>query len=107
MGRYRRVALLGNHTSICRGVHLVDTLLARDVDLVKVFSPEHGFRGTASDAELIENGKDPKSGLPVISLYGSSKELDPALLEDVDVLSLGDRCIRELDQHLRAFACRV
>jgi uncharacterized protein YbbC (DUF1343 family) len=74
----KKVGLVGNQTSIipmeAGNVHLVDTLLSLKVDLQKVFAPEHGFRGTADAGEAVEDGKDPRTGLPVISLYGNNKK---------------------------------
>lgn len=82
----KKVGLVGNQSSLVSGVHLVDTLLAREVQLVRVFSPEHGFRGKADAGEKVQDGIDPKSGLPVVSLYGSNKKPKPEQLEGVDVL---------------------
>lgn len=86
----KKVGLVGNQTSIIQteagNVHLVDTLLALGVDLRKVFAPEHGFRGTADAGEVIEDGKDPKTGLPVFSLYGNNKKPSAEQLEDLDLL---------------------
>ena len=86
----KKVGLVGNQTSIipteAGNVHLVDTLLALDVDLRKVFAPEHGFRGTADAGEAVEDGKDPRTGLPVISLYGNNKKPTPEQLQGLDVL---------------------
>lgn len=86
----KKVGLVGNQTSIVPtlggNVHLVDTLLALDVDLRKVFAPEHGFRGTADAGEAVEDGKDPRTGLPVISLYGNNKKPTAQQLEGLDVL---------------------
>ncbi|MCX2838629.1 DUF1343 domain-containing protein [Salinimicrobium sp. MT39] len=86
----KKVGLVGNQTSIipteAGNVHLVDTLLALDVNLVKVFAPEHGFRGTADAGEVVEDGKDPNTGLPVISLYGDNKKPSAQQLEGLDVL---------------------
>ena len=71
----KKVAVVGNQSSILKnGVHLVDTLLSLDYKLIKVFSPEHGFRGRASAGEHVSNSKDPKTGLPIVSLYGSHKK---------------------------------
>lgn len=67
-------------------VHLVDFLLANKIDVQKIFAPEHGFRGTADAGELIKDGKDTKTGLPIISLYGSNKKPKPEQLKDIDVL---------------------
>lgn len=71
----KNAGLVVNHSSMLRdGQHLVDYLLASDIKLKKIFSPEHGFRGEASAGAKVEDGKDPKSGLPVISLYANHKK---------------------------------
>ena len=71
----KSVALVGNQSSMVNSTtHLVDTILARGVNLLKVFSPEHGFRGTASAGEKINNSLDSKTGLPIVSLYGRHKK---------------------------------
>jgi uncharacterized protein YbbC (DUF1343 family) len=82
----RRVALLINQTSVTGGRLLADTLLARGVRLTKIFAPEHGFRGTADAGASVRNDRDSATGLPVISLYGSSKKISKAQLADVDLL---------------------
>lgn len=67
--------------------HLVDYLFNyKDINLKKVFSPEHGFRGKADAAELIKDGKDIKTGLPIISLYGKNKKPTTEQLKNIDVL---------------------
>ena len=66
--------------------HLVDSLLSIGIDVVKVFSPEHGFRGKADAGAKVENGTDSKTGLPIISLYGKNKKPYPEQLEGIDVL---------------------
>ncbi|HLT81404.1 MAG TPA: DUF1343 domain-containing protein [Cyclobacteriaceae bacterium] len=81
----QRVALVVNHTSMTGNAHLADTLKALGVNLVKIFAPEHGFRGTADPGEHIEDGVDRKLGLPVVSLYGNNRKPTPEQLEDVDV----------------------
>ena len=65
------IGIVGNHTSIIKNknndyTHLVDTLISLKIDVKKVFGPEHGFRGKADAGEKIEDGKDPKTGLPSI-----------------------------------------
>jgi len=70
----KRVALVANHSSLVNRTHLADTLLSLGVNLVKVFSPEHGFRGKASAGEHISDKRDIKTGLPIVSLYGSHKK---------------------------------
>ena len=86
----KKVGIVGNQTSIItteRGpVHLVDTLLSRDVEVVKVFAPEHGFRGTADAGEVIKDGVDTKTGLPIISLYGNNKKPSATQLKGLDIL---------------------
>ncbi len=82
----KRVALMVNQSSTIGKKHLVDTLLSRNTNLVKIFSPEHGFRGNAPDGELIKDAKDTKTGLPIISLYGSTKKPSTEQLADVDIV---------------------
>lgn len=84
----KRVALAVNHTSRLTGTatHLVDTLLARGVEVVALFAPEHGLRGTADAGETLSDGKDSRTGLPVYSLYGRNKKPAPEQLADVDVM---------------------
>lgn len=81
-----RIAVVGNQTSVVGTTHLVDTLLARGVQLVKIFCPEHGFRGTAAAGAKVENSVDAKTGLPIISLYGKNKKPTSEQLIDVDVV---------------------
>lgn len=72
---------------VTKTVHIVDYLINKtDVELVKIYAPEHGFRGTAANGELISDGKDTKTGLPILSLYGNSKKPSPQQLEGIDVL---------------------
>lgn len=82
----KRVAIVANQTSLVKGTHLADTLLSLGVSVKKVFAPEHGFRGEADAGTYVQNGKDVKSGLPVISLYGKNKKPAAADLNDVDVV---------------------
>ncbi|NVJ48530.1 MAG: DUF1343 domain-containing protein [Cytophagia bacterium] len=82
----KRVALVVNQTSTIGKTHLVDTLISRGIEVVKVMAPEHGFRGDTPDGETIDNSKDAKTGLPIISIYGTTKKPTPEMLVDVDVL---------------------
>jgi len=82
----RRVALVVNHTASFRHVHLVDTLRSLGVQIVKIFAPEHGFRGTHSAGELVSSGTDARTGIPTVSLYGKSKKPGKSMLSDVDVV---------------------
>ncbi len=82
----KRVAVCGNQTSVVGKTHLVDTLIARHVNVIKLFCPEHGFRGQAEAGATIASGKDPLTGLPVVSLYGKNKKPTAEQLQGVDVL---------------------
>ncbi|MBQ3740179.1 MAG: DUF1343 domain-containing protein [Bacteroidales bacterium] len=82
----KRVAVCGNQTSMVGDTHLVDTLLRRHVNVVKIFCPEHGFRGNAEAGAHIASGTDPMTGLPIVSLYGKNKKPTPEQVNDVDVI---------------------
>lgn len=82
----KRVALVTNHTGRVGDTHLVDTLLQLKVNIQKIFVPEHGFRGEAEAGAGIQDGKDARTGLPLISLYGDRKMPTQEDLEDVDIL---------------------
>ncbi|RYY96333.1 MAG: DUF1343 domain-containing protein [Chitinophagaceae bacterium] len=82
----KRVAVLANPTSIIGPRHLVDSLLARGIRIVKAFGPEHGFRGNASNGAEVHDERDPATGIPIISLYGARRKPSAADLADVDIL---------------------
>ena len=82
----KNVALVVNPTSQAFNQHLVDFLLEKGVYVKKVFGPEHGFRGTADAGEKVKEGKDPKTKLPIKSLYGKNKKPSPADLKGIDVV---------------------
>lgn len=86
----KKVALLSNHTGIDHdSVHTVDKLLANDINMTMLFSPEHGFRGNADAGAKIKSGVDSATGLPVISLYGGkNSQLTPAQLDSIDVIAV-------------------
>ncbi|HNP34021.1 MAG TPA: DUF1343 domain-containing protein [Flavobacterium sp.] len=67
-------------------ISIVDFLLDQKINLQKIFAPEHGFRGTADAGEHVVDGKDSKTGLPIISLYGDNKKPKPEQLAGIDVL---------------------
>ena len=81
----KRVALAANATSIVGAVHDLDFLLSKKINVVKVFAPEHGFRGKGEAGETIANDVDEKTGVPIFSIYGKSLRPSPELLADVDV----------------------
>lgn len=82
----KNVAVVANHTSLIGSAHLVDSLLALDTEVVKVFSPEHGFRGQAGAGEKVDDKIDLVTGLPIISLYGKHKKPRSEDLENVDMV---------------------
>lgn len=82
----KKVALVVNQTSTIQGKHLVDVLLENKVNLIKIFAPEHGFRGAADAGEKITDGKDSKTGLPILSLYGKNKKPSAEMLSGVELV---------------------
>ena len=86
----KKIAIVANQTSvICKKesfTHLVDSLIALNIDIRKVFAPEHGFRGNADAGESIEDGIDKKTGIPIISLYGKNKKPTKEQLKDIDLV---------------------
>lgn len=82
----KRVAMVVNQTSIIGKTPSVDSLLALGVNIVKIFGPEHGFRGNASNGAKVNDEKDPKTGISVISLYGKLKKPSKEHLADIDLV---------------------
>lgn len=83
----RRVALFSNHTGIVGGRHTLDHLLERGVDVRCIFSPEHGFRGTADAGEHVGSGVDPLTGIPIASLYdGKRRGPKQEIIDSLDVI---------------------
>jgi uncharacterized protein YbbC (DUF1343 family) len=87
----KKVGIVTNQTGIIRGsnnatVSIVDHLISNKIAVHKIFAPEHGFRGTADAGEHIVDGKDTKTGLPIISLYGNNKKPKPEQLAGIDVM---------------------
>lgn len=84
----KKVGVVTNQTGIISGSgqSIVDFFMEKQIGLTKIYAPEHGFRGTADAGELIKDGKDTKTGLPIISLYGNNKKPKPEQLAGIDVL---------------------
>ncbi len=82
----KRVGIVANQTTVIGKTHLVDSLLSLGIEVKKVFSPEHGFRGTASAGEHVKSSKDIKTGLPIVSLYGKNKKPTKEQISDLDVI---------------------
>lgn len=86
----KTIAIVGNHSSMVdkngEQTHLVDYLLSEQIQIKRVFAPEHGFRGIADAGSHIDDGIDSKTGLPIVSLHGKNKKPQPKDLEDVDMV---------------------
>jgi uncharacterized protein YbbC (DUF1343 family) len=89
----KKIGIVANQTSVIfkkqnqsTHIHLVDSLLSRNISIQKVFSPEHGFRGKADAAEYVANGIDAKTSLPIISLYGKNKKPNTEQLLGIEVM---------------------
>ena len=82
----KNVGIIANQTSIFNNTHLIDTLLSEGVSIKKIFTPEHGFRGSADEGASINNSIDEKTQLPIISLYGKNKKPNSEQLKDIDIL---------------------
>lgn len=82
----KKVALVVNQTSVIGNTHLVDTFISMGIKIRCLFAPEHGFRGNASAGTTVSNGKDDKTGLPIISLYGNHKKPLPEDLKNVELV---------------------
>ncbi len=82
----KRVAILANLTTVIGKTHLVDSLQKVGIKVVKVFGPEHGFRGNASAGDKVSDEIDAKTGIPIISLYGPKNKPTKEDLADVDVM---------------------
>ena len=83
----KKVGIVTNQTGILSNkTHVVDFLLEKKIAVQTIFAPEHGFRGTADAGEHIVDGKDPKTGLPIISLYGDNKKPKATQLAGIDVM---------------------
>jgi len=84
--RGKRIAIVANPTSQIAGVPLVDSLLHSGIRIVKVFGPEHGFRGNASAGVTVGDSRDPMTGIPIVSLYGKKSIPSREDLQDVDLV---------------------
>lgn len=82
----KKVAIVTNASGIIGNSHLVDTLLKHHIHIVKIFGPEHGFRGTADAGEKVKSGKDAKTNITIVSLYGSHKKPTKEDLKGIDIV---------------------
>ena len=86
--QHKNIGLIINHTSLDKdGTHIVDLLSAEsEIEVLRIFSPEHGYRGTHSAGELVDDDIEPLTGAKIVSLYGVNKKPSPKELENIDVL---------------------
>ncbi|WP_203293300.1 exo-beta-N-acetylmuramidase NamZ family protein [Luteirhabdus pelagi] len=86
----KKIGVVGNQTSIVEvegeQLHLVDRLVSKGIDIKSVFAPEHGFRGTADAGEVVKDGIDTKTGVPIVSLYGNNKKPSAEQLSGIDMM---------------------
>ncbi len=88
----KQIGIVANQTSVIfkkdekKYTHLVDSLISLNINITKVFAPEHGFRGKADAGEFIKNGKDPKTGIDIISIYGNNKKPTKNQLKNLELL---------------------
>ncbi|WP_339921868.1 DUF1343 domain-containing protein [uncultured Cyclobacterium sp.] len=82
----KKIAIMANPTSIIGKKHLVDSLQSLGVDIVKVFGPEHGFRGNVGAGVHVKDEIDSKTGIPIVSLYGAKRKPSKEDLANVDLL---------------------
>ncbi|HSZ72028.1 MAG TPA: DUF1343 domain-containing protein [Cytophagaceae bacterium] len=82
----KKIGLVVNNTSVVNKTHLLDTLLLSGIDVVKIFAPEHGFRGNADNGEQVKDEVDPATGLPIYSLHGKNKKPTAEQLKGLDIL---------------------
>ena len=85
----KKIGLVTNHTSKFhnkKSIHLVDSLIKRGINIVKIFAPEHGFRGDVDNGEKIDNSVDKKTKIPILSLYGNSRKPSMEDMLELEIL---------------------
>src|SRR3970282_2665485 len=83
----KKIGIVTNQSGLLsNNAHIVDFLLEKNIAVQKIFAPEHGFRGTADAGEHVVDGKDDKTGLPIISLYGDNKKPKAGQLAGIDIM---------------------
>ncbi len=82
----KRIGLVANQSSIIGKKSSVDSLVSLGIKIVKVFGPEHGFRGNASNGAVVRDEKDVKTGIPIISLYGNNEKPTKEQLANIDLM---------------------
>jgi len=84
--QHKKTAVCFNPTSVIGNTHLVDTLVAAGINVVKIFAPEHGFRGEAEAGAVIQSSIDTKTGISIVSLYGKNKKPAAEQLKEVEII---------------------
>jgi len=82
----KKVGIVTNHTGRIGKVHLVDSMVKAGIDVVKIFAPEHGFRGHAEAGEKVQSDTDPATGIKIVSLYGSHFKPAQSELKGIDIM---------------------
>ena len=82
----KRIALVVNQTGLVQDIHLVDFLIEQDVNIIKIFAPEHGFRGNIDRGKHFNTDIDEKTGIPIVAMYGKNRKPSKEQLFDVDVI---------------------
>ena len=82
----KSVGVVANQTSLIGETHLVDSLISLGVNVKRIFTPEHGFRGAADAGAKVTGGKDERTGIEIASLYGKTKKPTPEMLNDIDIM---------------------
>ena len=77
----KNIGIVANQTSTINNTHIIDSLLSLDFSIRKVFAPEHGFRGKSDAGELVKDGIDTRTGIPIVSLYGKNKKQNLKLVQ--------------------------
>lgn len=83
---HKKVGMVVNQTSVIGSTHLVDTLLAKGVQIKAIYAPEHGYKGNVERGKSISNSKDSVTGIPVYSIYGNKKKPTPDDLKDIEMM---------------------
>lgn len=82
----KKIGIVANHTTFVGNTHLVDTLNTLGCNIKYIFAPEHGFRGNADAGAKVDNSVDSKTGIKIVSLYGSSKTPADSIMNSIDIL---------------------
>ena len=104
-----RIALLSNQSGMVGDRHTLDIMLEGGLNVVRIYSPEPGFRGTADAGEQVAGGRDARTGIPIVSLYSSSSKVDLNGIDAVvvDIQDVGCRFYTYYITMLRLMRCAL